>query len=129
MEVPPELSEKEEELTFRLGDWLEVCDSKSVARFFALYETNLEAATKSAAFHRDPYAEYCKESMLPPSHRAWDFNLYLTTKGLAVHTSGFNSHMARHCLRQESAVIPVIIPYRDLEPFMRPGPWRDELLK
>ncbi len=122
-------SEDGSEVMFRLGNWLEVCDLKSVARFLALYATNLEAATKSAAFRRDPYAEYCKESLLPLGRRAWDFEVYLTTTGLAVHASNFSSHMGRNCLRHESAVIPVIIPYRDLEPFMKPGPWRDELLR
>jgi hypothetical protein len=80
-------------------------------------------------FRRDPYAEYCKEGMQPLGHRRWDFELYLTATGLAVHAAKFWPNMARHCLLRESAVNPVIIPYRALEPLMKPGAWRDELLR
>ncbi len=117
---------------FRVEDFLEVCDKESVTAFVALYNKHLELATKSAAFRRDPYAEYCKEELVPLAllgPAGWYLAVYLTVKGLAVHLSEFSSHAGRNCLRRASAVIPVIIPYRELEPFMQPGPLRDELLR
>lgn len=118
-------------MKFRVEGFLEVCDTESVTAFVALYNKHLELATKSAAFRHDPYAEYCKEELVPLAlldPAGWYLAVYLTVKGLAVHLSEFSSHAGRNCLRQASAVIPVIIPYRELEPFMKSGPLRDELL-
>lgn len=117
---------------FRVEGFLAVCDTESVTAFVALYDKHLELATKSAAFRRDPYAEYCKEELVPLAlldSAGFYLEVYLTVRGLAVHLSEFSSHAGRNCLRQASAVIPVIIPYRELEPFMQPGPLRDELLR
>ena len=119
-------------MKFRVEGFLEVCDTESITAFVALYNKHLELATKTAAFRRDPYAEYCKEELVPLAllgPAGWYLDVYLTTRGLAVHLSEFSSHAGRNCLRQASAVIPVIIPYRELEPFMQPGPLRDELLQ
>lgn len=128
---PPSLGWLEQGTKFRVEGFLEVCDTESVTAFVALYDKHLELATKSAAFRRDPYAEYCKEELVPLAlleSAGWYLEVYLTGGGLAVHLSEFSSHAGRNCLRQASAVIPVIIPYRELEPFMKPGPLRDELL-
>jgi hypothetical protein len=50
--------------------------------------------------------------------------LYLTPTGLAVFGKGWSSRAFNNI-----TVNPIILPYRELEPFMKPGPWRDELLK
>jgi hypothetical protein len=49
---------------------------------------------------------------------------------LAVHNTEYRPNSSRsYCTLLRSPVNPVIIPYRELEPFMIPGAWRDELLK
>jgi hypothetical protein len=49
---------------------------------------------------------------------------------LAVRNTEFGFIPARdNCVLERSTVNPLIIPYREVEPFMIPGPWRDELLK
>ena len=119
-------------MKFRVEGFLEICDTESITAFVALYDKHLELAIKSAAFRRDPYAEYCKEELVPLAllgPAGWYLEIYLTIRGLAVHVSEFRTRAGRNCLRQASAVIPVIIPYRELEPFMQPGPLRDELLR
>jgi len=113
--------------TFRFGDFLEVCDPESLTNFLALWAEKVEAASRAAAHGTDPDAEYCAEAMKPYDSR-W-LALYLTPSGLAVHNGHFWPNSAYECMLEKSAVNPVIIPYRDLEPFMKPGPWRDELLK
>jgi hypothetical protein len=56
--------------------------------------------------------------------------LYLTDRGLAVHNTEFGFIPARdNCALERSTVSPLILPYRELKPFMSPGPWRDELLR
>jgi hypothetical protein len=55
--------------------------------------------------------------------------LYLTPTGLAVFDKGWCSSTNPDCAFKNVTVNPVILPYRELEPFMKPGPWRDELLK
>lgn len=114
--------------TFRLGDFLEVCDPEALTKFLALWAERVGAALKAAAHGTDPYAEYCAEAMKPYDAGRW-LALYLTPSGLAVHNDRFSPHLAYDCMLERSAVNPVIIPYRDLEPFMKPGRWRDELLK
>jgi hypothetical protein len=126
--VPPDNSLEAADSMFRFGNFLEVCDSLSDAKFKALWADKLEAATKTVEYGKDPYAEYCKEGIQRLDYTATGFALYLTHAGLAVHNASFWPNMARHCLLLKSAINPMIIPYRELEPFMKPGPWRDELL-
>jgi hypothetical protein len=113
--------------TFRFGDFLEVCDPESLTKFLALWAERVGAASKAAVHGTDPYAEYCAEAMKPYGSGRW-LALYLTPSGLAVHNGRFWPNSAYDCMLEKSAVNPVIIPYRELEPFMKPGPWRDELL-
>ena len=114
---------------FRLGDLFEVCDPDSISRFTALWESRLDEQTKTAAFSQDPYGEYCKESMQGLDNYHLGFSLYLTATGLAVHNASFFPLMAvRECLQYKSAINPVVIPYRELEALMKPGPLKDELL-
>ena len=114
---------------FRFGDLLEVCDVKSLSDFLTLWERKLKEAYGTADYANDPYGEECRWSMEPfaPSFR--QVALYLTPEGLGIYYASFWRDIVKHCLIRKSAVNPVIIPYRDLEPFMQPGPWRDELLE
>jgi hypothetical protein len=55
--------------------------------------------------------------------------LYLTFAGLAVQFTFFfpESDMGG-CALFRTVLNPVIVPYRELQTFMHPGAWRDELL-
>ncbi|MDP1840752.1 MAG: hypothetical protein Q8N31_23220 [Reyranella sp.] len=41
----------------------------------------------------------------------------------------WNPNVAKFCAFYDITVNPIVIPYRELEPFMKPGSWRDELLR
>lgn len=56
-------------------------------------------------------------------------NLYLTPSGIAVFNRRWNPNVAKFCAFYDITVNPIVIPYRELEPFMKPGSWRDELLR
>jgi hypothetical protein len=114
---------------FRFGDLLEVCDPDSRDSFLALWERKFDEAKGTAGHANAPYGAECKKGLEPfmPSFR--QVALYLTPEGLGVYYGSFWQDTVRHCLIRKSAINPVIIPYRELEPFMQPGPLRDELLK
>jgi hypothetical protein len=112
---------------FRFADLLEVCDAESKEKFFALWEKYFEAVERTTAFKRERYARDCKDSMWSPATLN-AFSLHLTPDGLAVFSTGFSPNSAKYCLTIRTVTNPIIIPYRELEPLMKPGPWRDELL-
>ena len=57
------------------------------------------------------------------------FSLYLTNTGLAFHNVWSLSNGENQCVDDaHNPFNPVIIPYRELEPFMNLGPLKDELL-
>jgi hypothetical protein len=79
-----------------------------------------------------PVIRACSEKPNVEQHidKDQEIVLYLTFKGLAVHNTEYWPNASRsYCTLARSPVNPVILPYRELEPFMVPGPWRDELLK
>lgn len=113
---------------FRLGDFLDVCDNKNYETFMALWTAKERHAIEAAAQSPDPYVDVCKEYLGPLDRSDRRIILYLTPGGLAVHNTFYDANIAHRCALKRSAINPVIIPYRELEPFMKPGPWRDELL-
>jgi len=113
---------------FRLGDFLDVCDDKNYETFMAMWTTKEQHALDVAAQSPDPYVDVCKEYLGPLDRSDRPIILYLTPGGLAVHNTFYDANIAHRCALKRSAINPVIIPYRELEPFMKPGPWRDELL-
>jgi hypothetical protein len=116
-------------IPFRFGDILEVCSKEASAKFVALWKSKVEAMVKTPAYKRYAENSYCEEDNFkdgPPWLRYFD--LTLTESGLAVATQ-FIDTPYRHCLMGKNSLYPTIIPYRELEPFMKPGPLRDELLK
>jgi len=115
---------------FQFGP-VRVCTAEAYERFVALLKRRAVLAAEQAAASKDPLVRLCGET---PDHgniaKDQEIVLYLTFKGLAVHNTEYSPSASRGaCTLTRSAVNPVILPYRELEPFMVPGPWRDELLK
>jgi hypothetical protein len=112
---------------FRLGELLEICDDKSADAFETLWRKAVDSAAAAPDFADSSEAVYCFEAMTGALD---SFALYLTPSGLAVHTMDFFPNSARwDCSLNKTAANPVIIPYPELASLMKPGPWRDELLK
>jgi hypothetical protein len=110
---------------FTFGDWLEVCGDTAYDRFKALWLDKLRQAVTTARARGANLSEDAAE--IPENLKIYDerIALYLTPAGLAVVDKTWQG------LRTFKGISlsPVILPYRDLEPFLKPGPWRDELLK
>ena len=115
---------------FRFGKLLQLCETETYLRFVQLLSArSTMAAKRSALSHNSPTAG-CSEAggRVVAPHQ--EIVPYLTDRGLAVHNTEFGLIQARdNCALERSPVNPIILPYRELEPFMVPGPWRDELLK
>lgn len=118
---------------FRFGELLDVCDDESLEQFIAIWVNKVEAAEKKARDRGDELSVQCAESMYPLEWKdrvspIW-INLYLTQIGVAVFNRRWNPNSAKFCAFDDITVNPIVIPYRELEPLMKPGPWRDELLR
>jgi hypothetical protein len=115
---------------FQFGP-LRVCNHEAYEKFVELLRRRALLVAEQAAGSKDPHVRYCSEK---PDQgnigKDQEIVLYLTFKGLAVHNTEYWPNASRsYCTLARSPVNPVILPYRELEPFMVPGPWRDELLK
>jgi hypothetical protein len=110
---------------FRFGDWLEVCGDAAYERFEALWSDKLRQAVTEARARGANLPEEAAD--VPQYFKSYQDRMafYLTPAGLAVVDKTWQG------LRTFNGVSlnPVILPYRELEPFLKPGPWRDELLK
>jgi hypothetical protein len=110
---------------FRLGEWLEVCGDAAYESFKALWVSKIrEAVTKA----RERGAALTEEAGdVPETLRRFSerIALYLTPTGLAVVDKTWGGPRTFN----EITVNPVILPYRELEPFLKSGPWSNELLK
>ena len=128
-----ESCKEERESGFRFGQLLDVCDDRAVEGFLAIWVKKVEAVEKKARDRGDKLSLQCAESnpTLGSEERIsplW-ITLYLTPNGVAVFNRYWISEIFKHCAFESITVNPVVIPYRELEPFMKPGPWRDELLR
>lgn len=75
----------------------------------------------------DPSFKGCRARSIDDEQ---EYVVYLTVGGLAVHLTEFWSNAeSRSCPLELSSENPLIVPYRKLEPLMKPGPLREELLK
>jgi hypothetical protein len=121
-----------ERYLFRLGDFLRVCDVPTYKKFTELLEAKADEQARRALGSEQENVKHCLWHYIGDKKTVGENDelvLYLTFSGLAVHTTTFwpNSDLGQ-CVLSRSPLNPVIIPYRELEPFMTPGPWRDELL-
>jgi hypothetical protein len=111
---------------FRFADLLEICDQASLERFEALVQP-IEDGMKVAARSRDPSFRGCRARSIDDEQ---EYVVYLTVGGLAVHLTEFWSNAeSRSCPLELSPENPLIVPYLKLEPLMKPGPLREELLR
>lgn len=113
--------------TFRFADLLEICDQPSLARFAGMVQAAEDRITAAMAASNDPLVEHCRRVSIDDDQ---EYVVNLALGGLAVYLTRFWSNAdSRSCPLTLSARNPLIIPYRTLEPLMRPGPLREELLK
>jgi hypothetical protein len=114
---------------FRFGSWLDVCQDEAYRTFMTLWQEKLRHAIEMARTRKNRLSEQCGEQMRPLRPKGRRMALYLTPTGLAVFNLDWIPNLTEYCAFKKITVNPVILPYRELEPFMKPGPWRDELLK
>jgi hypothetical protein len=116
---------------FQFGP-LRVCNGEAYEKFVELLKRRAILVAEQAAGSKDPVVRACSEKPNVEQHidKDQEIVLYLTFKGLAVHNTEYWPNSSRStCTLTRSLVNPVILPYRELDPFMIPGPWRDELLR
>lgn len=115
---------------FQFGKLMRVCDQETYLKFIQLLIAKAVLVAEQTAKSKDPAVEWCSEKAGPFIGEDQEIVLYLTLKGLAVHNTEYQPNASRsYCTLRRSPVNPVILPYAELEPFMIPGAWRDELLK
>lgn len=114
---------------FRLGNLIEACDLPSYDKIIAMLVTRATRVADAEMKSHDPNVARCAESTKRSIGSDQEIQLYLTFDGLAIYNTEFQPTAdLAFCALRLSAVNPVVIPYRDLEPFMTPGPLKDELL-
>ena len=113
--------------SFRFADLMEICDQESLERFEALVQAADDRAKSATASTKDPLVQQCRKA---PLEYEQGYVVYLAETGLAVHLLYFWVIAdIGTCTLTLTARNPVIVPYRELEPLMKPGPLRKELLK
>ena len=105
---------------FRFADLLEICDQSNLQRFVAMVKAVQEQTTTAATHEVEGMVRDCEDYSIDVDQ---EFVVSLAVDGLAVFLTG------RWCPLTLSARNPIVVPYRDLEPLMKAGPMRDELLK
>lgn len=111
---------------FQVGDLLQFCDEASLDAFGYFVHEKAKPALAAAVSSKDSFIKRCRKPYLAIDQR---FVFFLTPGGLAVHATDYWVHAIMDCALRRSSVGTFIIPYRELEPFMKPGPLRDELLR
>lgn len=109
---------------FRYGELLDLCDTARYHDFIALVRSiDARNGRRHITWSEPNKMLGCVESPDQPVFREdQEYVVYLTFAGLAVQAAGDD------CPIKPTPDNPVIVPYRELAPFMTPGPWRDELL-
>lgn len=120
--------------TFRFAGLLEICDQASLERFEAAVQAAEDRVKAATAESKDPSVERCRGTSIGEDQQ---FVVYLSEGGLAVHLTQFwirngtlwSDSNTPDCTLKLSGRNPLIVPYRALEPLMKPGALREELLK
>lgn len=113
--------------TFRFADLLEICDQANLERFADMVRAAEDRIKAAVAGNKDPLVEHCHRVSIDDEQ---EYVVNLAVGGLAVYLTRFWSNAdSRSCPLELSARNPLIIPYRTLEPLMRPGPLREELMR
>jgi hypothetical protein len=115
---------------FRFGELLDVCDDEAYKRFMTLWSDKVRQAIAKARIRGDGRSEECGESMEPLEKERRGLAFYLTPAGLAVFNEDWWPNIAKYCAFYDDLTVnPIILTYQELEPFMKPGPWRDDVLR
>jgi hypothetical protein len=109
---------------FRLGEWLEICGDAAYDSFKALWVDKLHQAAKKAQARGANLSDEASEIPETLGRYSERIALYLTPTGLAVVDKTWPPGAFKNV-----TLNPIILPYRELQPFMKPGPWRDDVLK
>jgi hypothetical protein len=111
---------------FTYGGLMHVCDVATYTSFRAVV-VRWAAETMKVSRTRGSKAE-CWQWAKLLHDEDWPMLIVLTHAGLALHT--YRQYTDQPvCAAGYAAPDPVIVPYRELAPFFRPGPLRDELLR
>jgi hypothetical protein len=114
---------------FQFGRLLQLCDTETYLAFVRLLAAKSAQIAERAAASEDRFAD-CSEKDRSVVAPLQEIVLYLTFEGLAVLNTEYDPVSRRDtCSLERNPYNPIILPYRELEPFMIPGAWRDELLK
>lgn len=109
---------------FRYGEWLQFCDQMTYRKFIALLEETADRLQRRLQPPKESEvsARCSIQFDRPLIQEERRYFMYLTFEGLAVQL------LANECPTRRTADNPIIVPYPSLEPFMGPGPLRDELI-
>lgn len=112
---------------FHIEGLIEVCSAADQRAFEALWRKHVTDLRARAAGRG--LSDQCQPDPGDdtPSNRG--SGLYITPAGLAVYSGYIIPRVIQHCMMLGSTDNPVIVPWREVMPFLKPGPWRDELLK
>ncbi len=66
--------------------------------------------------------------MEDPPHPKAEVAIVLTSTGLAAYHTSYFVEWTQNCVLRRNILNPTIISYGQLEPLMKPGPLKDELL-
>lgn len=111
---------------FQLDGLLQFCDKDSLYAFHDFIHEKAKPVLASAAKSLDPFIQRCRRPYLVTDQ---SFVFFLTFGGLAIHATEYLPTADIDCALRRSSVGTFVIPYRDLELFMKRGPMRDELLR
>ena len=115
---------------FRFGELLDVCDEEAYKRFMTLWSDKVRQAIDKARIRGDGTSEQCGESMGSLEKERRGLAFYLTPVGVAVFNKDWIPNIAKYCAFYDNITVnPIILTYQELEPFMKPGPWRDDVLR
>jgi hypothetical protein len=132
--------DRSHDFKFRFGELLDVCDEDAYQKFRKLVLDHADRAARKADPKRDVNVEACLHHYIKYRPDVYfgehediryseDLVLYLTFAGLAVHFTDFFPEVdTARCALSHTVLNPVIVPYRELQAFMLPGAWRDEVL-
>ena len=115
---------------FRIGPYFDFCTIEKYDAFLDLWIRKGVALSQA----KPPVRRYeadkdCDRIDYEDIAPGTSFTVYLTPAGLAVHAGSLVRFKGDECGVERNSFNPVILPYRELGPFMKPGPWKDELLK
>ncbi len=114
---------------FRIGPYFDFCTAGKYQAFHDLRIRRGKALSQTKPSIRRHRADpFCDDLDYERDMQSDSFTVYLTPAGQAVHAKDLRRTKGDRCTVERNSFNPVILPYRDLEAFMKVGPLKDELL-